>query len=240
MITTITLCFIVAGLIEVLLPIVVGYYIIKKLNTSKKIWMIGALMFIVSLVRLPLNTYLSNLAVSGAITSLSFTLVYLIPSLTAGVFEESARYIGLRYLIKDESYRTGLTYGAGHGGIESILLVGVNVLITGILIIFNPDTIPQAQLNAILTMPWYLPFIGAYERVMVMIIHLSLSIMVLETIRKKKFTYLILAVVAHTAVNYLSIVAVGYSVLYSELVVTGFAIGLGEWAYVRIKDEIKV
>jgi uncharacterized membrane protein YhfC len=89
-------------------------------------------------------------------------------------------------------------------------------------------------------MPWYMPFIGAYERVMTMIIHLSLSIMVLETIRTKKIMYLILAVIAHTAVNYLAIVAVGYSVLYSELVVTGFALGLGEWAYSKIKDEIMV
>ena len=240
MITAITLSFIIAGLVEVLLPIVIGYYVIKRLKTSKKIWMVGALMFIISLVRLPLNTYLSNLAVSGGVTNISYTLVYLIPSLTAGVFEESGRYIGIRYLIKDESYETGLTYGAGHGGIESILLVGVNVLVTGILIIINPATIPQPQLNAILMMPWYMPLIGAYERVMVMIIHLSLSIMVLETLRTKKITFLIIAVIAHTAVNYLSIVAVGYSVLYAELVVTGFAIGLGEWAYTRIKDEIKV
>jgi uncharacterized membrane protein YhfC len=240
LITLVTLGFIVSGLIEVLLPVVFGYYLIKRLNTSNKIWMIGALMFIVSLIRIPLNTYLSAIVTSGTITSFSFTLIYLIPCLTAGVFEESARFIGLKYLIKEESYRTGLTYGAGHGGIESILLVGVNVLITGILIVVNPESIPQAQLNAILSMPWYMPFIGAYERVMTMIIHLSLSIMVLETIRTKKIMYLILAVIAHTAVNYLAIVAVGYSVLYSELVVTGFALGLGEWAYSKIKDEIMV
>ena len=197
-------------------------------------------MFIISLVRFPLNTYLSELAVSGSITQLSFALVYFIPSFTAGVFEESARYLGLRYLISDEHYESGLTYGAGHGGIESILIVGINVLITGILLIVNPESLPQSQVYSILSLPWYLPLVGAYERIMVMIIHLSLSIMVLETIRTRRIMYIILAVVAHTAVNYLSTTAAGISILYAELVVTGFTIGLAQWAYSKIKDEIMV
>jgi uncharacterized membrane protein YhfC len=236
--TPIALSYLISGLIEVLLPLVFSFFLIKRLRTSWKIWFIGALMFLVSLVRFPLNNYLTDLVVSGTITNLSFWLIYLIPSFTAGIFEETARYLGLRYLVKNESYRSGLTYGAGHGGIESIFLVGLNILTIGIILLTNPDSLPQMQLNTILATPWYLPLVGAYERVMVMTIHISLSIMVLESLRQKKIMYLLLAIIVHTAINYLSVSAVGYSVLYAEMVVTGFAIGLAQWAYSRVKDEI--
>ena len=238
MITPITISYLVSGLIEVLLPLVFAYLLIKRLGTSWKIWFIGALMFLVSLIRFPLNNYLTDIVVSGTITSLSFWLIYLIPSFTAGVFEEVARYIGIRYLIKNETYRRGLTYGAGHGGIESIFLVGLNIITIGIILVTNPESLPEMQLQAILATSWYLPLVGAYERIMVMTIHISQSIMVLESVKQKKIQYLLLAIITHTAINYLSVSAVGYSVFYAEMVVTGFAIGLGQWAYTRVKDEI--
>jgi uncharacterized membrane protein YhfC len=54
-----------------------------------------------------------------------------LPSLTAGVFEETARYIAYRFLLKEHNMENGLIYGVGHGGIESIMLVGVNVVTIG-------------------------------------------------------------------------------------------------------------
>ena len=238
MTTLVALSYIVSGLIEIVVPLVFGYLLIKRLQTSWKIWFIGALMFLVSLIRFPLNNYLTQLVVSGTITSLSFWLVYLIPSFTAGIFEEIARYIGIRYLIRNESYRSGLTYGAGHGGIESIFIVGLNVLALGIVLLTSPETIPETQLQGILSTPWYLPLVGAYERIMAMTIQISLSIMVLEAIRQKKIQYLLLAIITHTAVNYLSVSAVGYSILYAEMVVTGFAIGLAQWANSKVRDNL--
>lgn len=196
-------------------------------------------MFLVSLIRFPLNNYLTQLVVSGDISNISYWLVYLIPSITSGLFEETARYLGIRYLIRDDSYRTGLTYGAGHGGIESIFIVGLNVFTIGVILITNPNSLGEMQLLAINSSPWYLPLIGAYERIMAMIIQFSLSIMVLETIRQKKINYLLLAITIHMAINYLSITAVSYSVLYAEMVVTGFAIGLGQWAYPRVRETLK-
>jgi len=236
----IAVSYLIAGTIEIALPLALGYILIKRLNTSWKIWLIGAMMFLVSLVRFPLNNYLTQLVISGEITYISYWLLYLIPSITSGLFEETARYLSIQYLIKNDSYRTGLTYGAGHGGIESIFLVGLNVLTIGIILFTNPESLGEMQLYAINSNPWYLPLVGAYERVMSMIIQFSLSIMVLETIRQKKPKYLILAILIHAAINYLSITAVGYSILYAEMVVTGFAIGLAQWAYPRVRDTLKV
>ena len=235
----IAISYLIAGTIEIALPLALGYILIKRLNTSWKLWLIGALMFLVSLIRFPLNNYLTQLVISGEITNISYWLIYLIPSITSGLFEETARYLGIRYLIKNDSYRTGLTYGAGHGGIESIFLVGLNVLTIGIILVTNPETLGEMQLYSINSTPWYLPLVGAYERIMTMIIQLSLSIMVLETIRQKKPKYLIMAILIHAAINYLAITVVGYSILYAEMVVTGFAIGLAQWAYPKVRETLK-
>lgn len=238
MTTMIAVSYLIAGTIEIALPLALGYILIKRLNTSWKLWLIGALMFLVSLIRFPLNNYLTQLVISGEITNISYWLIYLIPSITSGLFEETARYLGIRYLIKNDSYRTGLTYGAGHGGIESIFLVGLNVLTIGIMLVTNPESLGD-MLYSINSTPWYLPLVGAYERIMTMIIQLSLSIMVLETIRQKKIHYLLLAILVHAAINYLSITAVGYSILYAEMVITGFAIGLAQWAYPRVRETLR-
>lgn len=238
MTTLIAAGYIISGLIETLLPIVFAFFLIRRLKTSWKLWFIGAMMFLVSLIRFPLNNYLTQMIVSGSINRLSYWLIYLIPAITSGLFEETARYIGIKYLINNDSYRTGLTYGAGHGGIESIFLVGLNVLTIGIILVTNPESLPEMQLYAINSNPWYLPLIGAYERVMAMIIQIALSIMVLETVRQKKIQFLLLAITIHAAINYLSLTAVSYSILYAEIVITGFAIGLTQWAYPKIRETI--
>ncbi len=73
---------------------------------------------------------------------------------------------------------------------------------------------------------------------MALVIQISLTVMVLEAIRQKKIRYLLFAIILHASINYLSISALNYSILYAEMVVTGFAIGLSQWAYSKVKDDI--
>jgi len=228
--------YILSGSLEILIPLYLGYYIHRRLGVSWRPWFIGALMFIISLVRLPVNNYVSSLLMSGEVTYYSYVMVYVVSALSAGVFEEVARYVGLKYLVSGTSYAEGVAYGAGHGGIESILLVGVNVLTTGIILLYNPGSLSDYQLYFIASSPWYLTLVGVYERVMTMATHISLSMMVLEAL-KGDSKYLVYAVIIHTVLDYLTISAVGYSIVYAEMVLTGFAIGLTQWAYTRIKDE---
>jgi uncharacterized membrane protein YhfC len=229
--------FIVSGLLEIIIPLIIGFYLTRRFGTSWKTWFVGALMFIVSLIRIPLNTYVSQLVLGTAITPLTYSLLVLIPSLTAGIFEEAARYVGFRYLIKDDTYEKGLMYGAGHGGIESILLVGVSVLSVGVILFTSPEVLPPGQLEAILATPAYLPLVGLYERIMTMIIHIGLSIMVLESVRRKGIKYFLAAIGTHTLLNYMAVSVAGYGVVISELLITVFAVGVGYWAYNRLRDE---
>jgi uncharacterized membrane protein YhfC len=238
MLTGLGSVFVVSGLLEMLIPFAVGFYIIRRFGSSWKIWFLGALMFMMSLIRIPLNVYISQFILAGTPTPFAYSLLVLVPSFTAGIFEEVARYIGFKRLIKDRSYESGLTYGAGHGGVESMLIVGLNILSLGVMLLTNPGALPPEQLLSILGMPIYLPLIGVYERIMAMIIQIGLSIMVLESIRKSDIRYLFVAVGIHTMLNYLAVSLGGYGVFVSVILVTGFAIGLGYWAYKRIKGDI--
>ena len=228
--------FVVSGILEIIIPIVVGFYIVRRFGTSWKNWLIGALMFLVSLIRLPLNLYANQLILAGTFSSMTYSLMVLIPSLTAGIFEEAARYVGFKLLIKDDSYEKGLTYGAGHGGIESIMLVGLNVLSVGVILLTNPEALPPEQLMQIQTTPVYLPLVGVYERMMAIIIQICLSIVVLESIRKSDKRYLIAAIGIHALLNYLAVSVASYGIIYSETIITGFAVGLGYWTYKRLMD----
>lgn len=231
--------YVISGLIEILGPLILAYYLIKRLGTSWKTWFIGAAMFLVSQIRIPLNNYLTMSTFSGEVSYSSYLIVYAIHGITAGLFEESARYIGFRYLIKDNRYSQGLTYGAGHGGIESILIVGVNVLTLGVILLTNPGSIPQDQLFSIYTSQWYLPFIGLYERAAAMILQIGLSVMVLESLRTKQIKYYLYAVLIHASIDYFAVLAISYSIFYSELVITAFTVSLAQWAYFKIKAQLK-
>ena len=71
---------------------------------------------------------------------------------------------------------------------------------------------------------------------MAMIIQIGLSIVVLESIRRSDKRYLIAAIGLHALLDYLAVSVLSYGVIYSEMMVTGFAIGLGFWTVNRLKD----
>ncbi len=229
--------FVFSGLLEILIPLGVGYYVTSRFGTSWRQWFVGALMFLLSLLRIPLNAFANQVILAAPISQMTYIFVSLVPSFTAGLFEEAARYIGIRFIIKDSSYEKGLTYGAGHGGIESIFLVGIGVLTVGMALLTSPHTIPPYQLEAIQATPLIMPLVGLYERIMAMIMQIGFSILVLESVLRKDIRYLVAAIALHTLADFLLISIVSTSILYAEIVATGFAMGLGYWTYNKLRDE---
>jgi len=215
--------FFVAGLLEIAIPLLLGLYVSRRFQAPWRAYLVGATMFLLSLVRLPLNDVGSRYLVTVLPVNLSRTLLIAFPSLTAGVFEELARFFAFRSLLKGRELRDGLMYGAGHGGIESIALAGLNVLTIGLMMMFSPDQIPAAQLSAIWTMPLWLPLIGLYERIMAMAIQLSLSVVVLLSFLEDDKRYLVVAIVLHFLVNYFGLSFIDtYGLLWGELTLALF------------------
>ena len=92
---------------------------------------IGVLTFVVfALVLEPLLhrfCVMGDNAVARAINANPY-LYMLYGALAAGVFEETGRYVAFRLLLSKRGFPgrdTAVTYGIGHGGIETMLLLGV-------------------------------------------------------------------------------------------------------------------
>lgn len=128
MVSTLSLLFIICTLVIVFLfPLGLLIYLYRKEKISLKAVAVGALIFIVFqfLIRIPLLSRLGALPQFRQLMKNMFFAV-LIGGLSAGLFEEVGRYLGFRFLLnKKLSWKNGVAYGLGHGGIEAIGAVGL-------------------------------------------------------------------------------------------------------------------
>jgi uncharacterized membrane protein YhfC len=168
----------------------------------------------------------------------SQTILYLwfaVLALTAGLFEEVGRYLGYRYLVKtDKTWQVGLMFGAGHGGLESMLLVGGLVLLSFIGIVamsamdpsqmnLPPDQLAQLEVTRqqVAALDWWTPLLGAYERFITLFFHIAMSILVLQTFLRQSLLWLVLAIAIHAAVDMAAIVlAQQFGTVWTEVGLT--------------------
>ena len=139
--------------------------------------------------------------------------------LSAGVFEEGARWLMFRFWArKARRWEEALMIGAGHGGIEAILL-GVLVVYaliqvlalqgTDLASVVPADQVETArmQVEAYWAAPWYAALLGALERVFALCLHLSLSVLVLQVFVRRQWIWLPLAIAWHAFVDGAAVVA---------------------------------
>ena len=112
-------------------PIAGLVLLMRKRRGAGKAFALGAAAFVVSqlLIRIPLlQLVLPNFS-WFAVMQLYPWRYGLFLGLTAGLAEETARWIAARYLLKGkDTMEHGLAFGLGHGGIEAMLLVGLNMI----------------------------------------------------------------------------------------------------------------
>ena len=210
------------GLLCLSLGIGLGIYLIRRFKISGHLWWIGAATFVLSQVgHLPFNLLVLNPLIekySGALPGpLHIPLIALILGLSAGVFEEFTRYAVYRWWIKAaRSWSQGLLFGAGHGGLEAILIGGLS-LYTFIQLVSlkNVDlstivpanylTLAQEQVSWYWSMPWYDSLLGGVERLFTIPLHLSAALLVLLAFTRRQFRWMWLAVGLHTLVDALAV-----------------------------------
>ena len=187
------------------MPIGLAVFLVRKLKTEWYLFGIGTATFILSQVfHIPFNHWVLKPLVASL--GLDFTqkgwqlaAMGVIFGLSAGLFEEIARYLGYRFWVKsDRNWGSALMYAAGHGGIESIIL-GILVLLSFIQVIslrgvdlasvVGADQIElvQAQIEAYWATPWHLAILGALERLSTICFHLSATVLVLQVFIRKKY-----------------------------------------------------
>ena len=163
--------------------------------------------------------------------------------LMAGLFEETGRFLAMKYTLNRYMYKdiNSLMYGAGHGGFECIMVFAMtmtnNLVISALINLGALDIIlknvpPEAmsQLEQVITqltlVPSYQFLIGSFERVFAVLIHLSLSVIVWCSVKYRKNYLYAAAVLMHAAVDCLTVVVQSYSgsILITELCVAVCAV----------------
>ncbi len=212
---------VISIVIMIVAPFVAGYIARRRLDTPWRVFWMGALVFAVSqmLLRIPLVTALQMvLAPQMVAGSVAVTLgVGAVLALTAALFETAGRYAGYRWLLRRDpkQWSTGVMYGLGHGGIESVLLIAGLAIVQLVTLVTTTSaayaTLPPQQTQAMMVLastindnPAWVGLAGGYERIASLAIHVALSLIVLEAFVRRQWRWVWLALAAHFAVDFVT------------------------------------
>jgi len=225
----------------ILIPVIVAIFIRRKTRAPWRFFFIGAVTFVASQIfHIPFNFAIqrSGLLPAAPDTGANLLLLALFLGLSAGVFEETARYLTYRFWARDaRAWSHGLMLGAGHGGIEAILLGALGAVnFFGLLYAANNEVAlgvltpeQQAQitdtLNTILSTPLPGLLLGAVERLFAVITHLALSILVLQIFLRRRKVWLLLAIAWHALLNMVAVIgATRLGAYTTEALIGAFAL----------------
>ncbi|QAV26604.1 YhfC family intramembrane metalloprotease [Neobacillus thermocopriae] len=205
--------------IQLFLSLIVPFALIiygrKKGWLSWKAFGVGLLIFV--LFSQVLEKMLHFLVIDPSGTSLKGTssvwafVAY--GALAAGVFEEIGRYVGFRFMLKNNrSYGDGLSFGLGHGGMEAVLIgafSAVNMMVISHLVQTGDfeqvaASLPATQIDMIQSMlnqPDWMYVLGGIERIFAIAIHVALSLLVLYGVRNGQFRYVMYAILMHALID---------------------------------------
>ncbi len=198
------------GLLMVGMPIGLGIYLTRRFHIGWRLWWIGAATFVISQIgHIPFNSWLTSLFQSGALPQPPAAWIpYFNPvvlGLSAGLFEELSRTAVYAWWAKDgRSWRRGVLMGAGHGGIEAIIL-GALVLYTflqmaalrtvDLTTIFPPTQVAaaQSQVSAYWSASVPASLLGAVERLFTIPTQICFSIIVLQAFTRRQPAWVVVS-----------------------------------------------
>lgn len=202
-------------LIMIAMPLALAVILVQRLRVSWRLFAIGAAGFFASQVlHVPFNILVlyPGLEMLQAKTWI-LILGAVLAGLSAGLFEEFARYLILRFwLDKERSWDQMVMYGLGHGGFEAMLL-GT----WGLYSFFQAFALRNADLTALVQadqlpsvvgsltiyweVPWTMALLGALERLFAICLHLGLTALVWQAVVRRSIAWLGLAIIWHTLAN---------------------------------------
>ncbi|MCQ2538196.1 MAG: YhfC family intramembrane metalloprotease [Lachnospiraceae bacterium] len=213
----------VSFIVAIALPIVLLIIWKKKSGAKVSMFFLGALTFIASalIVESIVNNIIFKLT-NNALTN-NIWLYAVVGGIMAGLFEAVGRYIFMNCFMKGENLckKNGIMHGIGHGGIESIILIGVaqvSNIATAVLInsglfattleqsasLLSADVVEQsiAQTSALWAGDSYLFYLSGIERISAIALHISMSYLVYRAVKDKKITKLFAAIGIHALFDF--------------------------------------
>lgn len=239
---------IVNMILGVLIPIILLVYFKKKYKIGVKSFFIGCATMLLFAFVLEQIVHMVVLGSSlGKTIQENIWLYALYGSLMAGLFEETGRFLAMRFVLKKEqdNAHNALMYGVGHGGFEMfvILSIGmVNNLIYSVMInlgqtqtLLAPlegasQNALQAAFDTLIQTPTWQFMISPVERIGAIVAQIGLSVIVwyAATGKKVKIHLWGLAILLHFVLDAVAVVIAkkGVNIMLVELIVWLMAIGI--------------
>jgi uncharacterized membrane protein YhfC len=221
--------FVISAIAELLFPIVFLLVLCLKKKISPKPMFLGAAAFFVSQIclRIPILQVLGAQSWFAAF-ALNTIPYFIMLSVTAGLFEESARYLCTGCFLKNQrGFCDALAFGLGHGFCEVIFLTGmaqINNLIYTVAINngtfgtltakLSPAT-SQQLLTAMLAVRPEQVYLGILERVCAVTFHIFASILIFKGVNEHKIRYYFLAIAAHAVLDFGSVMLGKYTNMWA-------------------------
>ena len=195
----------------ILLPIMAWIFFTRKFALSWKLVLAGSLTFIASQIpHIPLVFALNPFLAKNSVLVQAMIL-----GLLAGIFEETARYILFKFILRNSrTWKEGVLVGLGHGGTEALIfgiLAAAGFFTMVAYRSIDLSTVPsipadqlelaKQQVAAYWSAPSYMAIIGFMERIFAVCLHVGLSVMVLYALANQKPIWFWLALLWHALVD---------------------------------------
>lgn len=232
-------------------PIVLMVMWRLKTQAKWKSALVGAIAFVLFALVLENIFQLLAITLMGIdINNPSLLFIALFGGLCAGVFEEVGRYLAMKLVIKkDLDKKNAIMYGIGHGGIESILIIGMAYISNiALILMINSGQIEAlmagmseietaaliAQVEGMVNTPSTLYLLAIVERAGAVIMHLVMSYGVYKAVKENKIVYLFLMILLHAVMDAgMVLLAQMMSAAGVEVVLIIFACSM---LYLMVKD----
>lgn len=194
----------IALLVTLGLPIVAGVWLNKRLNVSWRVITLGSLgYFIVQALLTLLYSGFASLVgnESTVLTDTSnFIAQIALSIIIAALLGVILRWAGMKWIrMPLTTLEAAYGIGLGYGGIESITRVGLPLLITFYSMLSNINVNPQTstidpevitQLEALWQVSAWIPIAGSIERISALVMHITVTILVLQSFTRKSNLWL--------------------------------------------------
>lgn len=236
-----------SAVIAIGLPVFLLILVKKKLGAKILFGWYGAAVFVLFALILEQLLHSVMLNAAGDILNSNIWLYALYGGLAAALFEETGRFVAMKFWMgKELRKENAIMYGVGHGGVESILIVGVtciNNLLTSFLI--NSGQMEQSlasieagtgkelalqSLSVLWTTPGYQFFLAGVERISAIVLQICLSYLIYRAVKEGKKQFYLLAFFAHFLVDALTVVLSNtVSIVALEIVLLALVAVLAVW-----------
>lgn len=231
-------------------PVLLAVWLVKKYHCKIETVLIGAGTFF--LFALVLESMV-HMVVLKNFDLQSHKIAYaLYGGLMAGLFEETGRFLSMKFLLKKDNNHTALAYGVGHGGMEVIMVFAMSMFSMALIAILSnmgkmdvlfakapADPAATSQVDAMVeAMRTNAPatyLLGMWERASALVLHVSLSVLVFTAVRKGgRYLWLFpAAILLHALLDGVAVMLNGQvDAILLEVIIMCMAIAIAALAFI--------